>query len=190
MAKRNRDYKAEYARRIALGEQTGRSRSQARGHRKISEKAIAPQRQKTPDRRRLGIAISQFNKGRSLTASAREAGITPEAFSRYLREAKIARKQRGRWILKKTRRVRMAIFSDGSAYHVIVDQPKQRTLLARYLAAVSRMLETGDISQLWPFFNKNVIDADGKSHPLETDPNTLYALNQTHTFEEVYDPVV
>ena len=52
MSRRKRDYRAEYARRIARGTAKGISRSQARGHPKPKEAAVIIKAPAEADRRR------------------------------------------------------------------------------------------------------------------------------------------
>ena len=78
---RSRNYKAEYARRKARGLAKGLSLSQVRGHPKTGEAVrLAANRfqpKHTPPE--IAAAIKLMNSGRSMTASAKEAGIVAVA---------------------------------------------------------------------------------------------------------------
>jgi hypothetical protein len=190
---RKRDYKAEYARRIARGLERGFSRSQARGHPRTNERHVA--RNVTPPayNPQLETGLRQLRRGKSLTASAREIGVSPERLRRYLNSAGVIRKRKGRWIPKEDSRSRqMLIFSDGEARTVIVADLETASVIGRYLSAVGEFLNSNDPIHLGPFEGAFVSDVRGRDHYFETRPNVLYRLSSAgaETFEQVYRIVV
>ncbi len=201
MSQRNRDYKAEYARRIARGQVQGLSRSQARGHpralepskRSISKSSKPAQAAKAPKfDRRLEEGFRALRDGQTLTASARSVHVSPERLRRYVAETGMAERQGKRWIIGPDVRPRiMKMFSRGEIEHVTVD-PDEARLIGAYHSAVGRFLETNDPAALTMFAGHSVTDVKGKTHPFETDPNTLYQLSETggDSFEDVYRIVV
>lgn len=79
MKTRSRNYKAEYARRIAHGTAKGISRSQARGHPKPKELSVSSKRPPKPiEDQRLQLAFKVLRQEKSLTAAAKAAKISPE----------------------------------------------------------------------------------------------------------------
>lgn len=82
---RQRDFKSEYARRIANAAAKGQSRSQARGHARTGE---APARPGKPARSdpRLEAALRELRKSGNREAAAKSANVAPERFRRFLRE--------------------------------------------------------------------------------------------------------
>ena len=64
----------------------------------------------------------------------------------------------------------------------------QASLNGSYLAAVRQFLSIRKIEFLTPFVGLSVIDAKGKSHPFETDPNVLLRLASagSEVFHDVY----
>lgn len=192
MSGRKRDYKAEYARRIARGQSRGLSRSQARGHPKPSEATARKQPAAPVYNRQLEDGLREIQRGKTLTAAAREVRVAPERLRRYLVGSGIAEKQGRFWAIgPDTRRREMLLFSDGGAIAVTVN-PAQAELIGRYMAAVHRFLESNDPVFITPFAGESVTDITGRSHPFETDPNELYRLAETgsSTFEDVYRIVV
>ena len=84
MKTRSRNYKAEYARRIARGTAKGISRSQARGHPKPSEAAVTSKRPPRPiEDERLQLAFKVLRQEKSLSAAARAAKISPERLRHF-----------------------------------------------------------------------------------------------------------
>ena len=190
MSRKPRDYKAEYARRIARGLARGLSRSQARGHPRSKEKPIRKVAKAKPAKvdRRLEDAVAYLRKGRSLTASAKHAHISPERLRRHLSSLRFVSQKRGRWVIgTDTRRRRMLLYSRGRDVEVTVSAA-EAAKIGRFMAAVSQFLDTNDASLLAPFAGQSVVDAKGKRHPFETDPNVLYRLADTggSAFEDVY----
>ena len=190
MSRKPRDYKAEYARRIARGLARGLSRSQARGHPRSKEKPIRKVAKAKPAKvdRRLEDAVAYLRKGRSLTASAKHAHISPERLRRHLSSLRFVSQKRGRWVVgTDTRRRRMLLYSRGRDVEVTVSAA-EAAKIGRFMAAVSQFLDTNDASLLAPFAGQSVVDAKGKRHPFETDPNVLYRLADTggSAFEDVY----
>ncbi len=190
MSRKPRDYRAEYARRIARGLGRGLSRSQARGHPRSKEKLVRKvAKTKAPKvDRRLEDAVAALRKGRSLTASARHAHVSPERLRRHLSSLRFVSQKRGRWVVgTDTRRRRMLLYSRGRDVEVVV-RAAEAAKIGRFMGAVSQFLETNDASVLAPFAGQSIVDAKGKRHPFETDPNALYRLADTggSTFEDVY----
>lgn len=191
MSRRPRDYRAEYARRIARGAMRGLSRSQARGHPRQAE---APLRIKRPAfSRQLEAGLRAIKSGQSLSEAARSVHVAPERLRRYLAASGIAKKRGGRWTVgpDDTRIRQMLLYSQGAPMVVSVT-PTEADIIGRYMAAVGRFLESNDPAYLAPFAGEAVTDTDGHRHPLETDPNALYRLDATggETFEDVYRIVV
>jgi hypothetical protein len=192
MPRRERDYRAEYARRIARGRAKGLSRSQARGH-PLAGQALASQPEAEPAySRQLEAGYRAIKDGKSLIAAAKEVHVSPERLRRYLRGQGIAERRGTRWVaLPDTRSRRVLMYSNGRARTVTVDLEEARYVGA-YMSAVSRFLRTNDRAHLTWFEGLGVTDVRGAFHPLETDPNTLYRLAHTgdETFEQVYRIVV
>ncbi len=201
MSKRVRDYKAEYARRIARGLEQGLSRSQARGH----PRPLEPTKQTTARAGKAGQAVkpAKFDRrledgfralrdGQTLTASAKSVRVSPERLRRYVAETGMAKREGQRWIIGPDVRPRvMQMFSNGEVLNVTVN-PDEARLVGAYHSAVGQFLNTNDPAFLQLFEGQFVTDITGKAHPFETDPNALYRLDSTggDSFEDVYRIVV
>lgn len=184
MAKQ-RDYAGEYQRRIANAAKRGLSRSQARGHARQGEASIRPMTGKSDVR--LEAALKLLRQTGHQGRAAKDAGVSPERFRRFLRDNALAERRGKQWQITDSRPRRMTVISDGDAREITLRDFDQASLNGRHLAAVGEFLRTNDIDLLRPFEGQSVIDAKGEAHPLETDPNALYRL--AHTGSEVFHQV-
>lgn len=183
---RIRDYKAEYARRIANAKKRGLSRAQARGHARAGEKPIRGSRLKSDER--LEAALKLLRQTNNQGRSAKAAGVSAERFRRFIRTNNLAKRQGRKWVLTDNRNRRMTVITDGEAVELTLRDFEQASLNGKHLAAVGTFLRTNDIDQIRPFEGQSVIDAAGQSHPLETDPDALYRLAAAgdEVFHEIY----
>ena len=193
MSKGKRDYRAEYRRRIASGAALGISRSQARGHPKPREAAVAPRRPPKPiEDDRLQLAFKVLRQEKSLTAAARAAKVSPERLRHYATQKDIIERQGRRWIVRHELPRRMLLFSDGRAVQVVVGDFASASKVGRFMSAVSQFLRTNNPTGLREFEGMRVEDVSGKAHRFETRPNALYRLASAHdqSFEHIYRIVV
>ena len=182
---KKRDYKAEYQRRIANAEKRGLSRPQARGHPRPGEKGIRPTAPKNPER--LEAAYKTLRDIGSQKAAAKAHDVSVDRLRRYVREKDLAKWDGREWQFTDTRPREMQVISDGEVLFLTLDGFEQASLNGRHLAAVKDFI-SNDIAVLEPFIAQSVTDANGKRHPLETDPNTLHRLAAagTEVFHEIY----
>lgn len=188
--KRQRDYKAEYQRRLERGRVKGLSRSQSRGHPKAKEKSIRKPRPISDAA--FQISLKALRSGKTLTEAAREIRVSPERL-RNQAKAKGIIKQRGRkWIVRNDLPRQMLIYSRGEAFSLILDKVRHSSKAGRYMSAVSKFLRTNDAAHLNSFVRKSVTDSGGKTYIFETNPNTLYRLSARggESFENVYRLIV
>ncbi|MGO9682250.1 MAG: hypothetical protein ACLPTZ_06595 [Beijerinckiaceae bacterium] len=193
MPKGRRDYRAEYARRIAHGAAKGISRSQARGHPKPKESSVSSKR---PPRRieddRLQLALKVLRQEKSLSAAAKAAKIAPERLRHFATERDIIERQGRRWIVRSQLPRRMLLFSDGRVLQVVVGDFDAASKIGRFMSAVGEFLRTNNRAVLSEFEGVSVTDVSGKAHVFETRPNALYRLASAHdqSFEHIYRIVV
>ena len=189
-SKQKRNYKAEYQRRIERGLAKGLSRSQARGHPGAKEKYT--RKPKPIDDAALQISLKALRSGSTLTQAAREIRVSPERLRNQAKAKGAIRKKGQRWeVIPKLPR-QMLIYSKGGASTIVVGTPAQASKAGRYMAAVGKFMRTNDPASLKPFIGKFVADKQGKKHPFETNPNTLYRLAASgmETFEQVYRIII
>lgn len=190
MAKK-RDYKAEYARRIANAKKRGLSRSQARGHARPGEKPIRGSKISRGDEG-LEAALKALRRTGTQSRAAKEAGVSVERFRRFLRENKIAKREGRKWLITDTVPREMLVISNGEARKRLLVGHDQTSLNGRYLAATKRFRDSNDNSHLAEFVGRSVRDVNGKLHEFETDENTLYRLaaSGSELFEDIYRLII
>lgn len=189
MAKRVRDYKAEYKRRISKGLGKGLTRSQARGHPAAVEVLASKPAAKPGYNARLEMGFKALKQGKTLTEAAKEVRVAPERLRHYLQSQGVGKKVRGRWMSgPDTRKRHMLLYSKGEAITVIVS-PLEASRVAGYMSAAGVFLETHNPAELAPFSGEWVTDLAGKQHPFEVNPKALYRLSTTGnpSFHQIYD---
>jgi hypothetical protein len=193
MPRKPRNYAGEYKRRLRKWLSRGFSRSQARGHPRPGEAGLTVRRRPTSlDDQRLQLALRVLRQEKSLAAAAKAARVSPERLKHAAAAKDAILKERRRWVLNPDLPRRMLIYSRRQAIQITVGDQASASLVGRYMAAVGKFLVSNDQDLLQPFIRQSVIDSSGKSHPLETNPNTLYRLisGGGETFEAVYRIVV
>jgi hypothetical protein len=184
--KRQRNYKAEYQRRVDRGRAKGLSRSQSRGHPKAKEKNVRKPRPISDAS--FQISLKALRSGKTLAEAAREIRVSPERL-RNQAQAKGIIRQRGRkWVVRNDLPRRMLTYSQGEAVVIILAKLSQASKVGSYMAAVRSFLRSNDAARLEPYIKKSVTDSRGKKYVFETNPNTLYRLaaGGGDTFEQVY----
>lgn len=177
MAKRKRDYKHEYRRRLARGKKLGLSRPAARGHARVGERP-RPAGISTNPQGAEETGLKMMKRGTSLKEAARANRISQEKLRRYVRENTHSTRTGKIWKIVDLRRFHLPIYSRGQIVEVWLSAA-EASKAGEYLSAVGRFLPTGDTSQLKPFVGDGVRDTSGAFHPFETGPNTLYRLDNT-----------
>lgn len=188
-----RNYRAEYDRRVARGVTRGLSRSQARGHPGIGQVHISPRVSVPGYDPVLEEGLRNIREGGTMTGSSRHLGVSADRLRRYLAKTGVGVRERGRWRIGPDRRPRrLPLYSDGRAIDVIVPGYEEAALVGRFMAAAGQFQVTNDPLVLAPYRDGGVRDVRGQYHPFETDPNTLYRLMAAgpEPFELVYRIVV
>ena len=193
MAKRRRDYAAEYKRRIARALARGLSKSQARGHRRAAEATVAKSRaQRALEDAKLQMGLRYLRKEKSFTKAAKEAHVSPERLRTEAIEKGIVEKHGRRWTIRRDLPRRVLVLTDGRERTITVPNFKAASDVGKHWSAIGSFVRTADAAFLRPFVGKTVTDINGKSYVLETRPNVI--LRHAHaggsSFEQTYRIVV
>ncbi|MBB36986.1 MAG: hypothetical protein CME88_16950 [Hirschia sp.] len=186
--KKERDYKAEYARRMERGKARGLSLSQARGHPRRGEPLASSPQAKPKSDEKIEAAIRLMNEGGSLTASARESQVSSKRLKRFVLAHKLGRLNKRKWVMSDRRARRVPIIKGASQSAIIVPDFKTARLVGQHYNAYQKFVEEADESLLPPFEGRGVRDVKGRLHPFETDPNNLFrfAVKDEPVFHEIY----
>ena len=185
--RRNRDYKAEYARRINNPAKLDLPLSLRRGHARAGDRPKPPRppliNPKSPEEK----AVRMISRGSTLRSAARAEGLSEERIRRYLKENTDARRVGGKWQVSDVRPRQFPFYSDGRLV-----SPKlsieEVSKAARYMQAVKAFLPEGDPALLAPYVGRGVFDIHGAHYRFELDENELYRLDQAGelSFPEYY----
>ena len=176
MAKRQRDYKQEYARRVARGAQHGLSRAASRGHPRAGERKKASIGRPVDPNSREERAVKMMRYGGSLRAVASHFHMSQERLRAYLKETTAATREKGRWKIIDHRSRQFPFYSNQAVVTPWMSV-EQTSEAARYMQAVKLFLHSGEVSFLEPFVGKGARDVNGRFYPFELDENTLYELD-------------
>lgn len=186
----SRDYKAEYARRIASAANRGLSRSQGRGHSRSGEPSVRAKPIASDER--LETALRLLRQNGNQGEAAKMAHVAPERFRRFLRENALADRDGRSWRITDNRVRYMTVLTAGESKELKFVGFKEPSINGEHLTAVRSFLGSNDIEFLRPFAGRSVTDANGNSHPLETDPNRLHriAAQGEGVFHEIYRLII
>ena len=176
MAKRQRDYRKEYARRVAVATQKGLSRSAARGHPRAGERRKPPSAKTVDPYSREEQALRMMRRGSSLRDASNHYRMSQERLRAYIKETTAATRENGRWKIVDQRSRQFPFYSNGAVVTPWMNV-EQTSEVGRYMQAVKQFLRTGDTGFIEPFTGKGARDVNGSFYPFELDENTLYELD-------------
>ena len=189
MSKRNRDYKAEYARRKARGLAKGLSVAQSRGHPRIGESNVSPKRRKKIGAVQFNRALKELSRGSTMREASRFSGIPYDRLRGDSNQYGWVVRDGRRWRISDTLERQVAIFSDRSLKEIRVTDPQTLSLIGHYNNDIGKFRETNNVAFLEKYKGVAVTDKAGRSYPLETDPNNIYEIlfAENPRPEEIYN---
>ncbi len=139
------------------------------------------------ERKKALQVLSAMRKGKYLTNTAKELGITAYKVKKHL--GRIIRKKGRKWVASKKDRIErsMTIYERGMRKTIVLASSADASLVGTYLNAVKKFLATGDVEVLKPFRKKQVKDSKGKKHTLETRPEKLFEIDERQENLEFYE---
>ena len=173
---RQRDYKAEYQRRIASAAKRGLSRSQARGHARHGEAPIRPKPIKID--RTLEDAIKAIRAGATMSAAAKRFHVGRERLATYAKKQAGASRQGRRWTFSDMRERRVPVIVAGERYPVTirVEGHRPAELAGQHYAEASAAIESPELFP--PFIAKwqgqTIVDTRRRKYVFATDPNQIF----------------
>jgi hypothetical protein len=178
-----------YSERIARGLARGLTRSQARGHARPSERAIRPPKTAEVLDKRLTTALRVFRATDNATFAAKTGHVSPERFSRFLRDQGVAARQGRKWTITDNLVRETDAYIGGRHIIVRVRGFDAASTIAQHKAAVAQFIRRpDDLTPLAPFEGVTVTDTAGRQLLLDTRPNSILRLSASggSVFETVY----
>ena len=141
---------------------------------------------------KLEAALRILRETNNQASAAKNAGVAPERFRRFLREQSLAHREGRRWTFTDQRPRLVLAITNGRERSITVAGFDAASLVMQHRAAVKDFLEFNEISHLEPFVGVSIRDISGKHHLLETRPNVLYRLANAggEAFETIYRLVI
>ena len=123
---------------------------------------------------------------KSLTRASKDRGISIKS---VLQHTGAFKKFGNRWLPKAYDRISrvMAINENGRIVSIEVRDSRTASKIGRYHNAVKKYLETGDDTELKKFEDTKIRDAQGNTHTLETDADTIDEIAEGIEEPEFYD---
>ncbi|MDP2926263.1 MAG: hypothetical protein Q8N99_07840 [Nanoarchaeota archaeon] len=131
--------------------------------------------------------LRRMKKGESLTRASKDVGLTKYDILTYLRNA-LSKSSRG-WYPKQIDHIEraMQIYEKGEIRTIIVTNSRDASIIGEYFATVKKYLESGDPSVLKKFKKIVILDAYGKKHKLETNPDKIRDIEEAKEDSEFFE---
>ncbi|MBX3564328.1 MAG: hypothetical protein KF730_07100 [Sphingomonas sp.] len=135
----------------------------------------------------MELALKELHRTGNLTQAAKQAGVSTERARRFLRENAYAERAGRGWRITDTRKPQMETYSEGQKKLLVLRDRDQASINGTYMNAVKKYTRSNKYDLIRPFIGTSIIDAKGKSHPLETDRNILHELASVEgSYVEIY----
>jgi hypothetical protein len=166
-----------------------RKRSPARTRQAAKLRRRSPRLQTLKADPQAEAAVLEMNRGRSLTAAARDSQLTRGHLLTYVTRRRLARRKGRRWVSKDNRLRRVPVMTGGRFRILTVRGYESARLVGEHHHAAGEFVRRNDINVLGPFRGQSVQTVSGRRYLLETDPNALHriAAMDSPPFHEIYE---
>lgn len=172
-----------------------RSQKSPRRGRKVAGFPASKKRSRhraTPSTPELEKALRFLRAGNSQKLAAKSAGVSVKRFRDFIRDNRLAKFRKRRWVFSDRRRRQVAAITTRGEKQITVAGFNKASLVMQHRAAVRAFLNLpipARVSVLKPFEGRSVSDTSGRVHFLETRPNFLlrYASSGPELYQ-VYKP--
>jgi hypothetical protein len=133
--------------------------------------------------------VLEMNRGRSLTAAARDSLLSRKQLQNYLTQRRLLRRKGKRWVAKDNRLRRVPVMTGGRFRVLTVRGYEPARLVGEHHHAAGEFVRTNAIELIKPFKGRSVQTVNGRRYVLETDPNVLHriAAMDSPPFHEIYE---
>lgn len=134
-------------------------------------------------------AVLEMNRGRSLTAAARDLNLPRSRLQNYVTRQRLAKRRGNRWVTKDNRPRRVPVMTGGRLRVLTVRGYDEARLVGEHHQAVGEFVRSNSLDHIKPFTGKAVQAVNGRRYALETDPNALHriAAMDSPPFHEIYE---
>jgi hypothetical protein len=166
-----------------------RKRFATRKQRAAKVRKRSPRLRKLRADPRAETAVLEMNRGRSLTAAARDSQLSRKQVQDYVTRRRLAKRKGRRWVTNDNRPRRLPVMTGGRFRVLTVRGYEPASLVGEHHHAAGEFVRTNDIKVIKPFKDRTVQAVNGRRYVLETDPNALHriAAMDSPPFHEIYE---